>query len=82
MKDKIKEVLQQYQSEDEEELLEKDASLEATKRTLGARERICPMCGKVFLKAPYHSYRMYHSRRLVCTYSCALRSEREQINIK
>lgn len=41
--------------------------------------RICPVCGKRFVPAVEHIYRTGDKSRLVCTYTCALRSEREHL---
>lgn len=41
------------------------------------REFRCPICEKKFVPAPYHSYKM-RGGRLVCSYSCTLRAERER----
>ena len=41
------------------------------------REISCPVCGRGFIPAPYHLYKM-RGGRLVCSYSCMLRSERER----
>lgn len=39
---------------------------------------ICPVCGKEFVPAPMHVYKMPTKEgRRVCTYSCALKAERE-----
>lgn len=42
------------------------------------RVLICPICGKEYLPAPMHVYKMpTKNGRLVCSYSCALKAERE-----
>lgn len=41
----------------------------------------CPVCGKLFLPAPQHSYKQYKTKIRVCTYSCALKSEREYLGV-
>ena len=38
----------------------------------------CPVCGKEFLPAPQHVYKLAGGKRLVCSYSCELRSMRER----
>lgn len=39
-------------------------------------EKICPVCNKIFIPAKYHAYKS--KGRLVCTYSCMLKSDGEQ----
>lgn len=39
-------------------------------------ERVCPVCKKIFIPAPYHIYKVARGRKLVCTYTCMLKSER------
>ena len=42
-------------------------------------DAICPICGKGFIPAAYHSYkdkRPKHSGELVCSWPCACESER------
>lgn len=42
-------------------------------------EKKCPICGKNFVPAPYHSYRSRgRSAALVCSYHCVLESERRE----
>lgn len=39
--------------------------------------RTCPICGKTFIPAPYHVYRMSGKRSArVCSWSCHLEAER------
>lgn len=40
-------------------------------------ERTCPVCNKKFIPAPYHIYKTARGRKLVCTYTCMLKSERQ-----
>lgn len=40
-------------------------------------ERICPICGKIFVPAPMHVYKI-KTNTLVCTWSCLCRYEREK----
>lgn len=41
-------------------------------------DTICPVCGKNFIPAGQHVYRLYEDRSiLVCSYHCALQSERD-----
>jgi hypothetical protein len=42
------------------------------------REIKCPICGKIFVPAPYHAYRANHKDALVCSYHCVLESERRK----
>lgn len=39
------------------------------------QDHTCPVCGRNFIPAPYHQFRVYGRR--VCTWSCKLRGERE-----
>ena len=39
-------------------------------------ERECPICHKVFVPAPYHSYKGHNKSHYVCSYHCMLASER------
>lgn len=39
------------------------------------KEKICHICGKTFIPAVYHKYKS--QGRLVCTYSCMLKGERD-----
>lgn len=40
-------------------------------------ERICPVCGKKFIPAPYHVYKLWNEvsghNILVCSYTCSLK---------
>jgi ribosome-binding protein aMBF1 (putative translation factor) len=38
-------------------------------------EKKCPICGKPFIAAPFHIYKA--NARLVCSWSCMLKFERE-----
>jgi hypothetical protein len=38
----------------------------------------CPICKKEFVPAPYHAYRERPKGRLVCSYHCALESDRRK----
>lgn len=51
------------------------------------QERICPICGKNFIPAPYHAWKVgcnaeddlldvYGNGKLVCTYSCMRKWEK------
>lgn len=45
------------------------------------REIICPVCGKTFIPAPYHVYRVKNrsgNRVLACSWGCVIRREREE----
>lgn len=46
--------------------------------------RTCPICGKKFVPAPEHVYRVRGKKTngLVCTYSCVLKSYRESNETK
>ena len=48
------------------------------KATDGVIARICPVCKKVFVPAPQHSYKFGRQRSapLVCSWSCARASEK------
>ena len=39
--------------------------------------RICPVCGKRFIPAPYHVYKDKRKEKYVCSYPCSLESERQ-----
>ena len=41
------------------------------------KECKCPICHKIFVPAPQHVYKTHSKTRLVCSYHCALASERE-----
>ena len=43
-------------------------------------ETECPICGKAFVPAPFHRYKLLigSRERLVCTYSCMSRGLREK----
>ena len=43
------------------------------------REATCPICNKTFLPAAYHAYKDYKKQRLVCSWHCALESERQAL---
>lgn len=41
------------------------------------KSRICPICNKSFIPAPYHVYRdKFTTRRMVCSWACVCESER------
>ncbi|MBQ8649154.1 MAG: hypothetical protein IJ470_03700 [Clostridia bacterium] len=41
----------------------------------------CPICGKEFIPAPYHAYKIYQKGyKLVCTYGCMRKWERQEEN--
>ena len=43
------------------------------------KEYICPVCGKIFVPAPFHSYKVQDMNcryYLVCSYSCTRRAEK------
>lgn len=44
-------------------------------------ERKCPICGKNFIAAPYHQWKIgYYKRpKLVCSYSCMRKWEKEKL---
>ena len=42
---------------------------------IGIPEVICPVCGKTYIRAPYHLYKDVQ-RRYVCSWGCMLESER------
>lgn len=44
------------------------------------KDKICPICNKKFIVAPYHSYKT-PQRRLCCSWSCQVKSE-EGIEVK
>ena len=33
------------------------------------KTNICPVCGKTFIPAPLHKYKIHHNKR-VCSYKC------------
>lgn len=39
------------------------------------RYEVCPVCGKKFIPAAYHVYRV--NKRLVCTWGCQRKAEKE-----
>ena len=39
-------------------------------------ERECAFCGKIFIPAPYHSYK--YCDKLLCSYTCRLRYEEQR----
>lgn len=43
-------------------------------------EKKCPICGKVFVPAPYHAWKASNigTHPLVCSYHCALESDRRR----
>lgn len=43
-------------------------------------ERKCGYCGKIFVPAPYHSYKHYDGSReiIFCCYTCNLKYDREE----
>jgi hypothetical protein len=43
------------------------------------REAVCPICNKKYVPAPFHAYKDYKKQRLVCSWSCAVESERRAI---
>lgn len=45
---------------------------------LPIKDFICPVCGKNFIPAPFHQYKVSHRR--VCSYTCQLRGERNQMS--
>ena len=46
----------------------------------GLTDRTCPICGRNFIPAPYHVYRV--NNVLVCTYTCMRKGEREKLKPK
>ena len=47
-------------------------------------EHKCPVCGKIYIPAAMHSWRIYknNSYKLVCTYGCKRKFEKEQELLK
>ena len=45
------------------------------KRYKDVRDRICPICGKKFVPAPFHIYRA--KARLVCSWACVRKFEKD-----
>lgn len=43
-------------------------------------EKKCPVCGKIYCPAPLHVYKA--NKRMVCSYSCVRKYEREKENEK
>lgn len=43
----------------------------ARERAYGFKDHKCPVCGKMFLPAPYHKW--WDNEKLFCTYSCYCR---------
>ena len=41
--------------------------------------KVCPVCGKNFMPAPYHVYKISvnGSKRMVCSYRCTIIAERK-----
>ena len=39
--------------------------------------RVCPICGKSYIAAPYHRYKVFINRNLnlVCSYHCMLKGD-------
>lgn len=48
----------------------------------GIREMICPICGKSFVPGAEHIYKSDIDGKLVCSWTCMLKSERENKKIK
>jgi hypothetical protein len=48
----------------------------------GVPEAICPVCKKTFVPAPFHIYKDYRNKRRVCSYHCAVESERAALEKK
>ena len=44
-------------------------------------DAICPVCGKNYIPAPFHLYKIYGHAR-VCSWTCQLKGERENIRIQ
>lgn len=42
------------------------------------QDHTCPVCGRNFIPAPFHQFRVYGRR--VCTWNCQLRGEREGLS--
>ncbi len=40
--------------------------------------RVCPICGKKFVPAPFHLYKV--GKRKVCSYTCTLPGAKEKKN--
>ena len=50
-------------------------------RAYGVILKVCPVCGKEFVPAPWHVYkdkRKGGNRKFVCSYGCMRKSEREK----
>lgn len=41
-------------------------------------ERKCPICKKIFVPAPFHSWRVSEKGAMVCSYHCVLESDRRK----
>ena len=41
-------------------------------------EKKCPICKKTFLPAAYHAYKTSPHGQLVCSYRCAIESDRRK----
>lgn len=41
------------------------------------KEEKCPVCGKIFIPAPFHYYKL-KKRRLVCGWNCQIEGERRK----
>lgn len=44
---------------------------------VGMPEHICPVCGKVFIPAPYHRYKDNDGLK-VCSYTCSLKAPKSK----
>ena len=42
------------------------------------REAVCPVCGKKFIPAPMHRYRLDDQYKYVCSWSCLCESRRQR----
>lgn len=44
-------------------------------------EHVCPVCGKPFIPAPYHAYKIA-ANVLVCSYTCSLTGDKRRKRYK
>lgn len=40
-------------------------------------EIVCPVCGKIFIPAPFHYYKL-KKRKLVCSWNCQIEGEKRK----
>lgn len=55
-----------------------------SKEPYKSRPRKCPVCGRMYIPAPYHIYKVLikTNYRLVCSWSCVMKHERELERLK